>query len=193
MGVDMADTSDTRSRTSSPQERREAQSSARTPRLMRRELFDLPSNRLFRRMQDNLDRFFGGGHDWNDFFGEHGRLDWSPAIETFQRGNEFVVRAELPGMSRKDISVEIGDEAVTISGERAYDHDEEHEGTYRSERAYGAFRRVVPLPEGALAESAKATFTDGVLEVRLQAPSPAVRKGRRLEITEESPGSSSKG
>jgi len=193
MGVDMADTSDTRSRTSSPQERREAQSSARTPRLMRRELFDLPSNRLFRRMQDNLDRFFGGGHDWNDFFGAHGRLDWSPAIETFQRGNEFVVRAELPGMSRKDISVEIGDEALTISGERAYDHDEEHEGAYRSERAYGAFRRVVPLPEGALAESAKATFTDGVLEVRLQAPSPAVRQGRRLEITEESSGSSSKG
>jgi HSP20 family protein len=182
----MADTSDTRSRTSSPQERREAQSGARTPRLMRRDLFDLPSHRLFRRMQDNLDRFFGGGHDWPDFFGESGRLDWTPAIETFQRGNEFVVRAELPGMSRKDISVEIGDEALTLSGERTYDHDEEHEGTYRSERAYGAFRRFVPLPEGALPESAKATFKDGVLEVRLQAPSPAVRQGRRLEIQEES-------
>jgi len=153
---------------------------------MRRDLFDLPSHRLFRRMQDNLDRFFGGGHDWPDFFGESGRVDWTPAIETFQRGNEFVVRAELPGMSRKDISVEIGDEALTLSGERTYDHDEEHEGTYRSERAYGAFRRVVPLPEGALPESAKATFKDGVLEVRLQAPSPAVRQGRRLEIQEES-------
>jgi HSP20 family protein len=181
----MAETSDTRGRTSSPQERREAQSSARTPRLMRRELFDLPSHRLLRRMQDNLDRFFGGSHDWPDFFGEAGRLDWTPAVETFQRGNEFVVRADLPGLSRKDISVEIGEDAMTISGERSYDHDEEHEGVYRSERAYGAFRRVVPLPEGALPESAKATFKDGVLEVRLQAPSRAVREGRRLEITEE--------
>jgi hypothetical protein len=78
----MADTSDTRSRPSTPQERREGQGTARTPRLMRRDLFDLPSNRLFRRMQDNLDRFFGGGHDWNDVFGDRGRLDWTPAIET---------------------------------------------------------------------------------------------------------------
>jgi HSP20 family protein len=187
----MADTSDTRSRPSTPQERREG--TARTPRLMRRDLFDLPSNRLFRRMQDNLDRFFGGGHDWNDVFGDRGRLDWTPAIETFQRGNDFVVRAELPGMSRQDVSVEVGDEALTISGERTYDHDEEHEGIYRSERAYGAFKRIVSLPEGALAESAKATFKDGVLEVRLQAPSPAVRQGRRLEISEDTSESSSKG
>ena len=189
----MADTSDTRSRTSSPPERREAQAGARTPRVMRRELFDLPSNRLFRRMQDNLDRFFGGGHDRPDFFGDSSRLDWTPAIETFQRGNEFVVRAELPGMSRENIAVEIGDEALTISGERTYDRDEEHEGMYRSERAYGAFRRVVSLPDGSLPDSAKAAFKDGVLEVRLQAPSPEVRQGRRLEISGEGSESKSKG
>ena len=189
----MAETSDPRGRMSSPEERRDAQSSARTPRLMRRELFDLPSHRLLRRMQENLDRFFGGSHDWPDFFGESARLDWTPAVETYQRGNEFVVRADLPGLSRKDVSVEIGDDALTISGERTYDHDEEHEGVYRSERAYGTFRRVVPLPEGALSDSAKAAFKDGVLEVRLQAPSRAVRQGRRLEITEGSPEPSPRG
>lgn len=182
----MADTRDTNSRTQPSQERREMQSSARTPRTMRRELFGPPSQRPFmRRMQDNIDRLFGAGHDWPSLFNE-GQMDWRPAIDTFQRGNEFIVRADLPGMQRKDITVEIGDESMTITGERAYDHDEERDGIYRSERGYGSFRRVVPLPEGALAESAKATFKDGVLEVRLQAPSQEVRQGRRLEIHEES-------
>ena len=129
---------------------------------MRRELFGPPSQRPFmRRMQDNFDRLFSGAHDWPSLFSE-GQMDWMPAIDTFQRGNEFIVRADLPGMQRKDITVEIGDDAITIRGERAYDHDEERDGVYRSERGYGSFRRVVPLPEGALAESAKASFKDGV-------------------------------
>lgn len=182
----MAETRDTStsSRTQSSPERREMQSSARTPRVMRRDLFGLPSP-FMRRMQDNFDRFFGRGHDWSSFFGEGEQLDWTPAIETFQRGNEFIVRADLPGLSRKDLNIEVGDDALTITGERTYDHDEEREGVYRSERAYGAFRRIVALPEGALPETAKATFKDGVLEIKVQAPSHEARKGRRLEITEE--------
>ena len=181
----MADTPDTRSRTSPPEERREAQASARTPRMMRRDLFDLPRHPFMRRMQDNLDRIFSGHHDWPSLFSEGSHTDWTPAIETFQRGNEFIVRAELPGLSRKDLTIDVGDDVITLTGERAYDHDEEHEGVYRSERAYGAFRRTIGLPEGALSETAKATFKDGVLEIRMQSPSRTTRQGRRLEITEE--------
>lgn len=181
----MAETRDTSGRTQSP-ERHESQTSARTPRVMRRALFGQPSP-FMRRMQDNFDRFLGGRHDWASFFGEGDQLDWTPAIETVQRGNEFIVRAELAGLSRDDLNVEVGDDTVTITGERTYDRDEEHEGVYRSERAYGAFRRVVALPEGALAESAKATFKDGVLEIRVQAPSHEARKGRRIEIGEGPP------
>jgi HSP20 family protein len=188
----MAETRDTGSRTPSAHESRESPSSARTPRSMRRDLFGPPSQRPFmRRMQDNIDRLFGGGHDWPSLFNE-GQMDWRPAIDTFQRGNEFFVRADLPGMQRKDITVEVGDEALTITGERSYDHDEERDGIYRSERGYGAFRRVVPLPVGALADSAKASFKDGVLEVRIQAPSAEVRQGRRLDISEEAAQESSR-
>jgi len=181
----MAETRDTSSRTPAPQESRESKPSGRTPRIMRRDLFG-PSSQIpfMRRMQDHFDRLLGGGHDWPSFFRE-GNTEWTPAIDTFQRGDEFVVRADLPGMQRKDITVEIGDEAMTITGERSYDHDEERDGVYRRERGYGSFRRVVPLPEGALADSAKASFRDGVLEVRLHAPSPEVQKGRRLEISDE--------
>lgn len=142
---------------------------------------------MFRRMQEDMDRLFGrAGRGWPSPFGEE-EGDWVPAIEAFQRGNEFIVRAEVPGIKKEDLNVEIGEDALTIRGERKYDREEEREGVYRSERAYGSFCRVVPLPEGAVADSAKATFADGVLEVILQAPSQEVRRGRRIEIGSERP------
>jgi HSP20 family protein len=143
---------------------------------------------MMRRFQEDVDRLFGGfgtGRGWMSPFGEREGSDWTPAVDAFQRGNEFVVRADVPGLSRDDLTVEIGDDAVTIRGERKYDHEEEQEGVFRSERAYGSFYRVVPLPEGAVPESAKANFSDGVLEVVVQAPSQEVRRGRRIEIGQE--------
>lgn len=157
--------------------------------IARRDPFDMLSAgpfAMFRRMQEDMDRLFGGfgRRAWISPFGEEA-ADWAPAIEAFQRGNEFVVRADVPGLSRNDLNVEIGEDTLTIRGERKYDKEEEREGVYRSERAYGTFCRVVPLPEGAVADSAKANFSDGVLEVVVQAPSHEVRRGRKIEIGEE--------
>lgn len=144
---------------------------------------------MLRRMQEDMDRLFGSfglGRGLLSRFGEE-TADWMPAIEVFQRGNEFVVRAEVPGVKKDDLHVEVGEDTLTIRGERKFDREEEREGVYRSERAYGTFSRVVPLPEGAVADSAKANFADGVLEVVLQAPSREVRRGRRIEIGTERP------
>ena len=142
---------------------------------------------MMRRMQEDMDRLFGSfgfGRGSMTPFGEKDLGDWAPAIDAFQRGNEFIVRADVPGLTKDDLSVEIGDDALTIRGERKVDHEEEREGFYRSERSYGSFCRVVPLPEGAVAESANANFKDGVLEITVQAPSHEVRRGRRIEISE---------
>lgn len=109
---------------------------------------------------------------------------WSPQIETFQRGNEFVVRADLPGLEKDDVKVDITDDSITIEGERREEHEEDREGYYRSERSYGSFCRVVPLPEGAITDSAKANFNNGVLEIVVQAPPREVSRGRRIEIGE---------
>jgi HSP20 family protein len=185
----MADTRSDQKRSGEAQQERGIQRrDAGEGRLRRRDPFDVfgfgPLG-LMRRMQEDMDRLFGqawGGRESPSLFGEGGRAEWIPAIETFQRGDEFVVRAEVPGLSPDDVSVEIGDDALTIQGERKYDHQEEHEGVFRSERAYGAFRRVVPLPEGAMSDSAQATFKNGVLEIVLQAPPHEVRRGRRIEI-----------
>jgi HSP20 family protein len=145
-----------------------------------------------RQMQDQLDRAFssiwsgsGTTSSWSpdNVFGPS---DWAPAIDMFQRGNDLVIRADIPGLSKDDITVDIADDQVTIRGERRYDHEEERDGVFRSERSYGSFCRVVPLPQGAIADSAKANFNNGVLEVVVQAPSFDVRRGRRVEIKEGS-------
>jgi HSP20 family protein len=110
---------------------------------------------------------------------------WTPDVEVFHRGNELVVKADLPGLKKEDVKVDITEDAITIQGERRREHEEEKEGIYRSERSYGSFYRTIPLPEGAITEQAKATFRDGVLEIRLPAPPEQASRGRRLEISEE--------
>jgi HSP20 family protein len=107
---------------------------------------------------------------------------WAPDIDVFQKNNELTIRADLPGLKREDVTVEITDDSVYIQGERRREHEEEREGYYRSERSYGSFSRLIPLPDGAITEQAKATFKDGVLEITM--PAPPESKGRRLEINE---------
>ena len=111
--------------------------------------------------------------------------DWAPAIDAFQRGNEFVIRAEVPGMNRQDLTVEVGEDAITLHGERKREFDDGREGVFWNERSYGSFTRVIPLPPGAIGDSAKATFNNGILEIVRQAPSAEARRGRRIDISGE--------
>lgn len=107
---------------------------------------------------------------------------WSPRVEAFQQGDKFIVRAELPGLKKEDVNVELTDDVVTIRGERREEQQEEREGYYHSEREYGEFYRTIPLPEGVIGESAQANFRDGVLEIAMQAAPSEANRGRRLEI-----------
>jgi HSP20 family protein len=84
-------------------------------------------------------------------------------------------------MNKEDVNVELRDDAVIIQGERKEEHEDEREGWYRSERTYGSFHRTIPLPEGTITDSAKATFKNGVLEVALQTPPKEVTQ-RRVNI-----------
>jgi HSP20 family protein len=146
---------------------------------------------VIRQMQDEVDRWFsrfGFDRNWTspDSWLSRAREttgDWMLAVDAFQRGNEFVIRADVPGMTRNDLSVEIGDEAVTVRGERKQEQNEDREGVFWSERSYGSFMRVVPLPPGAISDSAKATFNNGVLEIVVQAPSQEARRGRKVDIS----------
>ena len=99
-------------------------------------------------------------------------------------GDRFIVRADLPGLKKEDVQVELGENALTIHGERNEQRDDERDGYYHSERQYGEFYRTIPLPEGVIGDSAQASFRDGVLEITMQAPPAEASRGRRLEIQE---------
>jgi HSP20 family protein len=159
--------------------------------------------RVLERFADEMDRVFddfGFGRTWGSpALGRqwlrqpwggtsYGQQMWSPEIEIFHRNSELVIRADLPGLTKDEVKVEITEGGVTIEGERQRRHEEEHEGVYRSERSYGSFYRAIPLPEGVIADQAKATFKDGVLEITMPAPPEQARRGRRLEISEGAPG-----
>ena len=110
------------------------------------------------------------------------RSGWMPQLETFRRGDKLVVRADLPGLRKEDVSVEIDEGILTISGERSAEDVEDRDGYYHSERSYGQFQRSLALPEGVTGDSCDATFKDGVLEVTLPVPKQAERSARKVQI-----------
>ena len=108
---------------------------------------------------------------------------WSPEIELSEKNGQFTVHADLPGLKKEDIHVEIMDDSLVLSGERTNESKEEDKGFYRTERSYGSFYRSIPLPEGANTDKATATFRDGVLQITVAVPERE-QKGRKLEIAE---------
>lgn len=144
---------------------------------------------FMRRMNDEMDRLFesvGFGSSllapWETRAGRPAA--WAPQIETLKRGNQFIVRADLPGLDKDDITVEVDNGVLTISGERQEEREEgeEEDGWYRTERSYGAFYRAIPLPEGANEDQISATFNNGVLEVTVPTPEEGRQRGKKVEV-----------
>ena len=125
-------------------------------------------NRLF-------DAFFGGGP------GDGGAMRrWVPAMDLLETDNHLVLRADLPGLDREDVNVEIKDGVLTVSGERKAEREERGKDFYRAERAFGSFSRSLSLPENVDADKISAEFDKGVLEIRI--PKPEERKPQRIQI-----------
>jgi HSP20 family protein len=126
----------------------------------------------FSRDVDRLfDAFFGGERD---------ARRWVPAMDLVEAEDHFVLKADLPGLAEGDVSIEVQDGTLTISGERKAEHESSERGWYRIERSFGSFSRSLTLPEGIDADGISAKFNRGVLEVRI--PKPEERKPRRVEI-----------
>jgi HSP20 family protein len=137
-------------------------------------VFDMNPFELMRRFTDELGRAFEG----LGLARGAGEIEtWTPSVEIFERDNNLVVRAELPGMNKDDIRVELTDDGLVIEGERKREREERLEGGYRSEIDYGRFYRLIPLPEGANVDQAQARINNGVLEVTI--PMAESRRQRR--------------
>ena len=143
------------------------------------------------RLFDDMLEFAGMGRRFFEPFGRGGSLEresgrfgsgmWSPEIDIFEREGKIVVRADLPGLTKDDITLDLTDDSLIIRGERRQEHEENDEGVYRSERRYGSFYRSIPISNDIDAEDVEATFKDGVLEIKMPAPQREQR-GRRIEI-----------
>jgi HSP20 family protein len=109
---------------------------------------------------------------------------WTPTIEMFFANGAMVVRAELPGLAKEDVKVEIVKGALTIQGERKYEKEVAKKGYFTTECEYGTFYRQIPLPEEAKAVEAKAIFKNGILEITIPAPALEKEVARQIEVKE---------
>ena len=142
---------------------------------------------MMRRFSDEMDRMFDRVFEGYGFPAQERFSPWtasevfSPHVDMFERDGKLVISADLPGVKKDDLDVEVTEDAVTIEGERRQERTKEERGYYQSERSYGSFYRSIPLPEGVDPESATAEYKDGVLQIEIPAPE---RKSRthKLEI-----------
>ncbi|MBV8990618.1 MAG: Hsp20/alpha crystallin family protein [Solirubrobacterales bacterium] len=130
-------------------------------------------------IQGEMNRLFNTYFDTPHGGPGNGRR-WIPAMDLVESGDEFVLRADLPGLSEGDVNIELEDNVLTISGERKTEHEERKGGYYRVERSSGKFSRSLSLPEGVDPEGVNASFENGVLEVRI--PKPEQRKPHKVAI-----------
>lgn len=132
-------------------------------------------------IQRDFNRLFGAGLDARGGSGYIGASRrYRPAMDLVEEGEQFVLRADLPGLGEDDVKVEVDEGVLTVSGQRRSEHEERKGGYYRVERAYGSFSRSLTLPDGIDPESIEARFEHGVLEVRI--PKPSGHERHRVAI-----------
>ena len=120
---------------------------------------------LFDQLREEMDRMFETVPPTRFGFAPWREMAFVPALEIEEKENKLFVKADLPGLKRENVRVDVAVEGVTITGERKEAKEETKEGYFRTERLYGSFERFVPLPEGAVLDKAVAEFKDGVLTV----------------------------
>ncbi len=120
-------------------------------------------------LQDELDRLLGT------------QAVWAPALDVQESKDNYIFRAELPGLKREEIDVSLQDGALVISGERKVEKVEEGVEVHRQERYYGKFQRTLTLPEPVAADKVKAEYKDGVLTVTL--PKTEAAKPKKIDVS----------
>jgi HSP20 family protein len=134
------------------------------------------------RIEGEMENLFTPFARWWPFRGPAEREQaWMPALDMVDRKDELMLRADLPGLTEKDIEVSVTDGMLAIRGERKEEREEKEGEYYYAERTFGSFVRTVSLPAGVDADQVKATFKNGVLEVHL--PKTKEAKGKKIEIT----------
>ncbi|NLJ33249.1 MAG: Hsp20/alpha crystallin family protein [Firmicutes bacterium] len=111
-----------------------------------------------------------------------GLSTYQPSLDIYQTDGEIVAAVEIPGINPKDIDITVSKDMLAIKGELKQEEEVKEEGYFRTERRFGSFRRVVPLPVEVKAKEAKASFKNGVLEVRIPKAKDQLEEGFKPQI-----------
>jgi HSP20 family protein len=106
----------------------------------------------------------------------------TPLIDLADNGKEFVVKAEIPGINKDNLNIDVTEEGIEISGETKFEEKEEDKGYLRRERRYAKFYRSLPLPDKVVADKAEAELKDGILTVKLPKAAPPERKTKKIQV-----------
>jgi HSP20 family protein len=121
---------------------------------------------------------------WFDFGVRQPSMEgiWKPAVDIEEKNGKYLLTADLPGVKKEDIHVELHDGYLTLKGERKEEHEEKKKGFYRTERVYGSFERSFRVPEGVTEKDIKAKHHDGVLELSIPAPKAEGKKAIEVKV-----------
>lgn len=133
-------------------------------------------DRMDRLFEDSLNRLRGGEEDM-------GHSTWSPAVDIYETADTLVIKAEIPGVEKDDISVEVKENALYLKGERKFEKEVKEENYHRMERSYGSFKRIFQLPTSVDENKIKANFKDGVLEIKI--PKAEETKSKQINVDVE--------
>ncbi|MDQ7819090.1 MAG: Hsp20/alpha crystallin family protein [Armatimonadota bacterium] len=132
-------------------------------------------------LRESMDKLF------EEFFSRRPRAPvsaWQPAVEVYETDTEVVVRAELPGVDPKNVDVTVTEDTLTIKGEARAEQEERGRNYYRRELRYGSFLRTLPLPAEVQGDKARASYRNGILEIRVPKSERARPRAVKVEVVE---------
>jgi HSP20 family protein len=133
-------------------------------------------------MQEMLRDPFAGFGQLDRWFGDHSPATFHPQVDIVDDGRGICVSAELPGVDKDDIDVSLEEGALSLRGQKRVESSSEEEGCYRTERAYGYFHRIIPLPSEVDVDAVEAQFDKGVLTVRIPKMETSAASSRRITV-----------
>lgn len=138
-------------------------------------------------MLNDMDRLFDDFRtDWESLFVAprtmHGEMIRQPLVDLSDEGEAFVVKAEVPGLKKEDLTIEVTEDGIEISGESSSEKEENEGGFLRKERHYTKFQRALPFPEKIVPDKADAELKDGLLTVKVQKAAQPEKKAKKIEV-----------
>jgi HSP20 family protein len=131
-------------------------------------------------LQDSINRLFHDAFPRSSADEDFALSAWKPVVDIYDKADSIIIHAELPGVTKDDVSIEVKENVLTLKGERIEVKEVNEDKYFRKERSFGSFYRAFTLPSAINPENIKATFKDGVLEIEI--PKPEEQKPKQIQI-----------